>query len=356
MLATATNPPTVGCPHPGQPFRQPGGGGVIVAVEDGGEGGGGVLGLAENRKSRLQAPTMLYTGHEGEVFSVEFSPDGNNMASGSFDRSILVYHVYGDCENWCALKGHTNAVLELHWSPDGSRIFSCSADNTLAIWDVEAGTRIKKLNGHTAVVNSCHTARRGPSLLVSGGDDGTTKIWDARARRCVKTFEHQYQILSVTFDDSAERVFSGSLDNTIRIYNMVTGTEEGVLMGHTDSITGLDVSKDGSFLLSNGMDQTIRLWDISPFPATANRLMNVLAGATHNFEKNLLRVRWSRDDAYCASGSADRYVYVWDMSTKKVLYRLPGHAGSVNEVCFHPSEPVIASCSSDKQVYMGELS
>jgi len=309
-----------------------------------------------SRKSGILAPTMVVSGHEGEVLSVEFSPDGRNFASSSVDRNICVYEVYGECKNWCLLKGHQNAVLEVHWSRDGSRVYSCSADKTCAIWDVEEGQRVKKLSGHQQIVNSCSPSRRGPPLLASGADDGTTKIWDLRTRRCVKTFEHQYQILAVSFDDSSERVFSGSIDNTIRVYDMRKGAEESVLAGHIDSITGIDLSKDGSYLLSNSMDQSIRMWDVRPFIVGEERCVGMFRGATHNFEKNLLRVRWNSDDTMCAAGSADRYVYVWSTKDKKqILYKLPGHAGSVNEVAFHPIEPVIVSGASDKKIFLGEL-
>lgn len=306
--------------------------------------------------SSIAAPTVLFTGHEGEVLAVDFSPDGQNLASSSFDKTILIHHVYGEADNWCVLKGHTNAVLEIHWAPDGLRLYSCSADSTLAIWDVENGTRLKKLNGHSSVVNSCHVSRTGTPLIVSGADDGTVKVWDVRARRCVKTFEHLYQFLAVSFDHNTQRVFAGCLDNSIRVYNMVNDKEEMVLNGHKDSITGIDVSSDGSYLLSNGMDQTVRIWDICPYLVSGNsREVAALTGATHNFEKNLLRARWGPQGKLCAAGSADRNVYVWDVNSREVLYKLPGHKGSVNEVCFHPTKSVIASASSDKQVYMGEL-
>jgi len=181
-------------------------------------------------------------------------------------------------------------------------------------------------------------------------------LWDLRARRCTKTFEHQYQIVAVSFDDVAERVFAGSIDNSIRIFNLRKGAEEGVLKAHTDSVTGIDLSKDGNYLLSNGMDQTVRLWDIRSFFVGDSRCVGVLRGSTHNFEKNLLKVRWSPDDSMCAAGSADRYVYVWSTKDKRqILYKLPGHAGSVNEVVFHPTEPVIASGASDKKIFLGEL-
>eukprot|EP00913_Durusdinium_trenchii_P019434 g18272.t1 len=73
-----------------------------------------------------------------------------------------------------------------------------------------------------------------------------------------------------------------------------------------------------------------------------------MRGATHNFEKNLLRVRWSEKDALLAAGSACQNVNIWDMKMLQLAYRLPGHTGSVNEVCFHPKEPIIASVASDR--------
>ena len=60
----------------------------------------------------------------------------------------------------------------------------------------------------------------------------------------------------------------------------------------------------------------------------------------HNFEKNLLKCKWSPDGAMVAAGSADRFVYVWDTATRRILYKLPGHLGSVNDVDFHLIEPI----------------
>ena len=52
----------------------------------------------------------------------------------------------------------------------------------------------------------------------------------------------------------------------------------------------------------------------------------------------------------------NRIVHIWDALTSAHVYYLPGHKGSVNEVTFHPKEPIIASCSSDKTIILGELS
>lgn len=56
-----------------------------------------------------------------------------------------------------------------------------------------------------------------------------------------------------------------------------------------------------------------------------------------------------------AAGSSDRFLYIWDTTSRRVLYKLPGHNGSVNDVDFHRTEPIVLSASSDKQLYLGEI-
>lgn len=55
------------------------------------------------------------------------------------------------------------------------------------------------------------------------------------------------------------------------------------------------------------------------------------------------------------AGSGDKMVYVWDVASRHLLYKLPGHTGSVNETAFHPNEPIIGSAASDKNIFLGEL-
>lgn len=87
----------------------------------------------------------------------------------------------------------------------------------------------------------------------------------------------------------------------------------------------------------------------------ARRCQKVFTGLQHSFERHLLRCCWSPDATRVSAGSADRNVHIWDVASLQQLYVLPGHKGSVNEVQFHPSEPIVASGSSDRTIYLGEL-
>jgi len=309
------------------------------------------------RTSSLAAPTMLLSGHGGPVYTCKFNPAGSYIASGSQDKLILLWKVYGDCANWGTLKGHTNSVLDVCWSRDGDQLFSASADKTAAVWDVEQAQRVRRMRDHTSFVNSICAARKGDPLVVTGSDDCKALIWDVRVKAAQQTFEAEYQVLAVGFSDDSLRVFLGGIDHEIKVWDRRTNKILYGLEGHTDAVTAVRLSPDGTHLLSNGMDNTLRLWDVRPFvsSATSTRLVHTFEGARHDLQKNLLKCSWSKDGTRVSCGSADRLVNVWDSTSKRLLYRLPGHGGCVNEVDFHPTEPIIVSGAEDKKMFLGEI-
>lgn len=308
----------------------------------------------QQRTSSLESPIMLLTGHQSAVYTMKFNPAGTIIASGSHDREIFLWNVHGECKNFMVLRGHKNAILDLQWTTDGSQIISASPDKTLRAWDVETGKQVKKMAEHNEVVNSCCTSRRGPPLVVSGSDDGTAKLWDMRQRGAIQTFPDRYQITAVGFADASDKIYTGGIDNDIKVWDLRRNEVTMTLQGHQDMITGMQLSPDGSYLLTNGMDCKLCIWDMRPY-APQNRCVKILEGHQHNFEKNLLKCGWSPDGSKVTAGSSDRLVYIWDTTSRRILYRLPGHAGSVNETVFHPTEPIIGSCSSDKQIFLGEV-
>uniref|UniRef100_A0A915CRC5 U5 small nuclear ribonucleoprotein 40 kDa protein n=1 Tax=Ditylenchus dipsaci TaxID=166011 RepID=A0A915CRC5_9BILA len=294
------------------------------------------------RTSHLFSPIVSLTGHDGEIYAAEFSKDGNCLASTGYDMKIFLWNVFGECENFSTLSGHTGAVMDLHFNSDSSHIYTCSTDKTVRVWDMESGNCIRKLKTHTDFVNSCYPARRGPELIVSGSDDGTIIVHDTRKKTPAFQVENtnKYQVTAVTFDDTAQQIVSGGIDNVIKIWDIRRNEAVHFLVGHADTITGLSLSPEGSHVLSNSMDCTARIF----------------TGHQHNFEKNLLRCAWSADSSKVSCGSSDRFVYVWEVPSRNIAYRLPGHQGSVNAVGFHPNEPILLSAGSDKRIFLSEYS
>ncbi|KAI1814424.1 WD40 repeat-like protein [Poronia punctata] len=307
------------------------------------------------RTSNLEAPVMELTGHAGEIFSAKFDPTGNLIASGSMDRSILLWNAFGACENYGALNGHKGAVLDLQWSRDSEILFSASADMHLASWDLTSGTRIRRYVGHEEIINSLDVSKRGESLLISGSDDGTIGIWDPRSKNAVDYIETDFPITAVAVSEAGNEIYSGGIDNDIKVWDVRKKAVVYKMLGHNDTITSLRVSPDSQSLLSYSHDSTAKTWDIRPFAPT-ERHIRTFDGAQMGIEKNLVRASWDKAGKKVAVGAGDGTVVIWSNDTGKLLYKLPGHKGAVNCAEFTLSnEPIVLSASSDRRMLLGEL-
>ena len=117
----------------------------IVEYSDGSDGSKAII-VSEGgfrRTSTLLGPTMLLEGHQAAVHCIKFNPDGNSLATGSFDKTINIWNVRGENENFMMLEGHKNVVTDLAYSSDGRFLTSCSADKVVALWDAEVRFQIE---------------------------------------------------------------------------------------------------------------------------------------------------------------------------------------------------------------------
>ena len=246
----------------------------------------------------------LLTGHTSWVNSVAFSPDGNTLASGSYDNTIRLWDgITGEHKH--TLTGHTSWVNSVAFSPDGNTLASGSYDNTIRLWDVTAGEHKHTLTGHTGSVFSIAFSPDGQTL-ASGSEDNTIRLWD------VTTGEHKHTLTgctvlvsSVAFSLDGQTLASGSRDKTIRLWNAATGEHKHTLTGHTGSVFSIAFSPDGQTLASGSGDATIRLWDV-----TTGEHKQTLSVHT----SSVRTVAFSSDGRTLASGSSDGTVLLWELS------------------------------------------
>jgi WD40 repeat protein len=231
------------------------------------------------------------------------------------------------------LKGHTGQVFTVcAFTLDGRTLLASGGDDTtVRIWDVRTGQQHRTLEGHRHRVRSiCVFTLDGRTWLATAAEDCTVRIWDPRTGRQEQIFDgHRRRVRSVCAFTVDGRVLlaSASADRTVRIWNLHTGREQHTFEGGTDWVQAVHAfTLDGHTLLAAAAaDGTVRIWD----PCNGQQ-RQVLRGHTR-----LVRFvcAFTLDGrTLLASAGKDATVRIWDPHTGRQEHALEGGTDWVQAV------------------------
>ncbi|HLO33844.1 MAG TPA: TIR domain-containing protein [Anaerolineales bacterium] len=299
--------------------------------------------------------------HTDWVHSVAFSPDGKMLASSSCSKpapnnecrqgEIILWDVSTLLNTSLAarppigqtLTAHADTVRSLAFSPDGKMLASGSADRTIILWDVATLQRISTLLAPDWVTGLAFSPDG--KLLASGSQDESAMLWDVATRQPIR---QRFKGSSVAFSPDDKMLASGTGFDIV-LWNAMTLQPIGEpLKGHTGSITSLSFSPDGKTLASASADGTSILWDL----ATGQAIGKPLRGYTTTSSGE--GVAFSPDGKMLAFASST--IHLWDLETQPPLDQLLiGHKSLVNSVAFSPDGMLLASGSADRTIILWNL-
>jgi WD40 repeat protein/predicted Ser/Thr protein kinase len=204
------------------------------------------------------------------IDTIAVSPDGSTIAFSSSGDDFKLGLWNFRTGNLRALKGHTGSVRCVAFSPDGTLLASGSDDKTLRLWDVATGEQVFSSIDHNATVKAVAFSPDG-SRLASGGEDGKVRIWDVQTRQVLFTLEiGSYSTDVIVFSpDGTLLAVGGNYDNEVHLWDPRTGQAVAELYGHEQGIDSLAFNPDGSLLASGSSDWTIRLWSVPTYETVA---------------------------------------------------------------------------------------
>ncbi|KAF2973145.1 hypothetical protein GQX73_g274 [Xylaria multiplex] len=246
---------------------------------------------------------------------------------------------------------------------------------SLQIMDLESRNAALQSELDNATPVSLSMRNKDPSSWLPNSlprSDLTIKLWDpANDYKNIRTLPgHDHSVSALRFiPGSANLLVSASRDQTLKIWDVITGFCLKTLRGHTGWVRDVFPSFDGRYLLSSGDDMTARLWDISSTTQAESKV--TMFGHEHHIEccaiappaaykyialaAGLKKPPPTSSSAeYMATGSRDKTIRLWDARGTCIL-SLVGHDNWVRALVFHPGGKYLLSVSDDKTLRCWDL-
>ncbi len=215
---------------------------------------------------------------DGPIHLVATSPSEPNFAIGYGSGAMRIWiGEDGIFSGECSIhlpSAHETALTHLEFSPDGQRIASAAgwrgldkglrSDRAPRIWNTIDGTLVGELEGHQDIVADVVFSPVDSSLLATTGDDGTVWKWELPSCRGTIVYRDlSRSFVRSRFTKDGLHLLVTSLAGDALILTL-DGTEVGRLRGHSQNIWWIDSSPDGSQLITGSGDGSARLWSFAP--------------------------------------------------------------------------------------------
>jgi len=281
-----------------------------------------------------------FLGHKDTVNNVKFNCDGTLLATGSYDATIKIWETQSG-KLVHTLEGPGDAIEWISWHPKGNIILGGLNDSTCWMWNATNNLCMNVFSGHSGPL-TCGSFSLDGKQVITGGSDATIRIWDP------KTAVTKFTIQGNGFHDgpltclalhptNTNLIMTGSEDFTGKVVNTATGKPLGSLGPHTDSVEAVGFCASLPRVATGSLDGTLKLWDLNT--------MKLQQTCQH--EGGVIRLLWHQTQALVYTASLDKAIRLWDGRTGNCERKWTGHKESLLDISINKDGNIILSGSDD---------
>ncbi|MBI5435328.1 MAG: WD40 repeat domain-containing protein [Planctomycetes bacterium] len=284
---------------------------------------GTVVGSVRVWNSRTGAEERTLEAGVKPLSSIEFGPDGKSLACGSWGFCVLVWDLAAGGEPRAFAmpdEGKYNAIDALAFSPDGASIAAASKDDTARVWRLADGALTASLRGHSNYVTAIRFSPDGATLATAASDE-TVRLWRAADGEPLEVLRgHTEGVRSLAFSRDGERLYSGANDGELREWDPTTRAYDWTVLETAAAAYWSTFSNDGTRLYTCSFDGQVQVWSTATWEQLASF-------AAHPAGKSCHALALSPDGATLYTASYDGAVGVFDTVTTEELGRLKHDVG-----------------------------
>ncbi|XP_022243773.1 WD repeat-containing protein 26-like isoform X2 [Limulus polyphemus] len=290
---------------------------------------------------------QILNDHCDEVWFCRFSNNGQKLATGSKDSTVIIWDIDPvtlELRHRKTLEGHSYGLSYLSWSPDDNYLVACGRDDCsdLWVWNVETGNlRVKMNNSPEDSLTSCAWHKDGKKF-VTGGSRG--QFFQCDLDGTVLDSWEGVRVQCLWCRNDGKTVLAADTHYRIRGYNFEELTDFNIIQ-EDHEIMSFTCDDTGRLALLNIATQGVHLWDLED-----KVLIRKFQGITQGYYL-IHSCFGGTNQVFVASGSEDNKVYIWHIKREKPIAVLTGHTRTVNCVSWNPAYPsMLASASDDGTV------
>lgn len=257
--------------------------------------------------------------HSEAVTCIAVSRDGTLAVTGSLDSLVKIWTL-SNGETHTTLAGHRGPITCITFSANGLFVVSGSEDTNLTVWGLTVGLIVSTFSEHRVkpiAVQVSHDSKK----ILSIDESGIHRLWIADTGQQI--FVLTKPTHNVTLHGNNIFAQPSKLSNTLRYWSTFDPDNEKSV-NHTESITCYYLTYDGLTLVTGSNDKSLKVWEVS-----TSKLTQILVG--HEGAVTCVHIA-ALKPSLIISGSLDCNSIVWDMTTGTEMFTLTGHTCKVSHV------------------------